>query len=107
MTDEHKDQRRRFTEEIEVAGKQLVDFVTKLVAEGNVRKLRVSSENGDINIEVPLTAGAALGGVLALGAPALAILGVLAGLLAKVKVEVVRDVPADAAPDKQPEHGDA
>lgn len=107
MTDEQKDQHRRFTEEIEVAGKQLVDFVTKLVAEGNVRKLRVSSENGDINIEVPLTAGAALGGVLALGAPALAILGVLAGLLAKVKVEVVRDVPAGAATDKQPEHGDA
>ena len=82
---------KTFSEEVEVAGHQLVDKITKLIAEGNVRKLRIRSENGDINLEIPLTAGAVVGGVFVLGAPWLAILGAIAGLLARVRIEIVRD----------------
>lgn len=88
----------RFTEEFEIAGRNLVEEVTKLIAEGNVRKLRVRSRNDDVVIEVPMNAGVAVGGVFVLAAPWLAILGALAGVLAKVRLEVVRV--------KKPEEGD-
>jgi len=98
MTDENSKNRwETFTEEVEVAGHQLMDEVTRLVAEGNVRKLRVRSEHSDVVFEVPLTAGAVVGGVVVLAAPALAVLGALAGLLAKVRIEVVRNVEEDGA----------
>lgn len=79
-----------FTEELEIAGRNLVEEVTRLIAEGNVRKLRVRSRNDDVVIEVPMNAGVAVGGVFMLAAPWLAILGALAGVLAKVRLEVVR-----------------
>ncbi|MBU1174018.1 MAG: DUF4342 domain-containing protein [Alphaproteobacteria bacterium] len=105
MNDGHdkKDSWQTFTEEVEVAGHKLVDEVTKLIAEGNVRKVRVRSENDDIMLEVPLTASAVIGGVVVLTAPWLAILGALAGLLVRVRLEVVREEPNkadDAASDK-------
>lgn len=96
--DDKKDGWKTFTEEVEVAGSQLIDQVSKLIAEGNVRRLRIRSQNDDVVMEVPLTAGAAVGGVVVLAAPWLAILGALAGLLAKVRIEVVRDVDS-AGPD--------
>lgn len=93
MSDENSKNRwETFTEEVEIAGHQLMDEVTRLLAEGNVRKLRVRSEHSDVVFEVPLTAGAVVGGVFVLATPALAVLGALAGLLAKVKIEVVRKV---------------
>lgn len=104
MTDEKKDPWKTFTEEVEVAGHQLVDEVTRLIAEGNIRKLRLRSKNDDIMLEVPLTAGAAVGGVVVLTAPWLAILGALAGLLAKVRIEVVREekqTPKDMPSEKK------
>ena len=89
--DDKKDSWQTFTEEVEIAGHKLIDEVTKLIAEGNVRKVRIRSENDDIMLEVPLTAGAVIGGVVVLTAPWLAILGALAGLLVKVRLEVVRE----------------
>lgn len=90
-----RDHWKSFTEEIEIAGRHLVEEVTRLISEGNVRKLRIRSANDDVVLEVPLTAGAVIGGVFVLGAPWLAILGALAGVLAKVKLEVVRDADSD------------
>lgn len=100
MTEEKtKNRWKTFTEEVEVAGHQLIEEVTRLVSEGNVRKLRVRSKNSDVVFEVPLTAGAVVGGVFVLAAPALAVLGALAGLLAKVKIEIVRNVEDDDGED--------
>lgn len=104
MTEEpKKDDWKTFTEEVEVAGHQLVEQVTKLIAEGNVRTLRIRSQNDDVVLEVPLTAGAVAGGVVVLAAPWLAILGALAGLLARVRIEVVRDVQDDETSDDKDE----
>jgi len=94
-SDEHKGGWESFTEEIEVAGSKLVEEITKLVSEGNVRKLRIRTANDDLMIEVPLTGSVVVGGVVMLAAPWLAILGGLAGVLAKVKIEVIRDANAD------------
>ncbi len=94
-SEEPKDGWESFAEEIEVAGSKLVEEITRLVSEGNVRKLRVRSANDDMMIEVPLTGSVVVGGVVVLAAPWLAILGGLAGVLAKVKIEVIRDVEVD------------
>lgn len=97
---EQKDRWKSFTEEIEVAGHQLVEKITQLIKDGNVRLIRVKSDKGDVYLEIPLTVGALTGGVVALAAPWLVILGGVAGLLAKVKLEIVRnDPPEDAKKD--------
>lgn len=78
-------------EEMEIAGSQLVERVKELIAEGNVRRLMISTAEGKVMLEVPLTAGVAVGGVVTIFAPVLAALGALAALLAHVKVQVVRE----------------
>jgi len=101
-SDEPKDGWESFAEEIEVAGSKLVEEITRLVSEGNVRKLRIRSANDDMMIEVPLTGSVVVGGVVVLAAPWLAILGGLAGVLAKVKIEVIRDAETETGePDTE------
>lgn len=82
---------KSWTEEIMVTGNQLVERLKELVAEGNVRRLIIRKPSGDVLLEVPLTAGVAVGGVVTLMAPVLAALGALAALVAEFKVEVVRE----------------
>lgn len=80
-------------EEIEMAGSQLVERVKELIAEGNVRSLIIRNADDKVMLEIPLTAGVAVGGVITLVVPVLAALGALAALLAHVKVEIVREEP--------------
>jgi Domain of unknown function (DUF4342) len=99
MTDESKNAWQTFTEEVDVAGHHLVDEVNKLVAEGNISKLQLRTEKGDVFLAIPLTAGAVAGGVVAITAPWLAVIAAIAGLVAKVKLEIIRDVvPGQVVP---------
>ena len=66
-----------------------------MIAEGNVRRLIIRKPDGDILVEIPLTAGIAVSGALTLMAPILAALGAMAALVAKVQVEIVRDEDSD------------
>lgn len=77
-------------EEIEVSGKELIGRVKELIQEGNVRRLIIKKPNNKILLEIPLTAGAAIGGVVTIIAPVLAVLVAIAALIAKVKIQVVR-----------------
>jgi hypothetical protein len=61
-----------------------------LVAQGNVRRLILRTQEGKVILEIPLTAGAVLGGLVTIFAPLWAALGALAALIAHVKVEIVR-----------------
>jgi hypothetical protein len=97
MTDDPNPKTRTFTEEIEIAGKELVERVNAILAEGKVRQLRIKAEDGDVYLETPLTIGVLAGGAITLAAPWLAILGALAALLTHVKIEVVREVDDDGA----------
>jgi hypothetical protein len=103
MTDEQTQQKRTIVEEIEVAGHQLVTRVKELVAEGRIRKLRIKEPDGDMVVEMPLNVSVVAGGVVAIAAPGLAVLGVLAGLVAKVRIEIVREVEEDAAAPAPPD----
>lgn len=78
-------------ERVTLAGSELVDYVKDLIAEGHVRKLIIRKPDGDVLMEVPLTAGIAVGGALTLMMPVLAAIGAMAALVAKVQVEIIRD----------------
>ena len=85
VEDEHT-----FTEQIEIAASELVDRTKELIEEGNVRRLIIRNQEDEVLLEVPLTTGVAVGGVVTLIAPVLAALGAMAALLTHVKVEIVR-----------------
>jgi predicted dinucleotide-binding enzyme len=99
MTDSEKDAWKTFTDQVEIAGHRLIDTVSGLVAEGNVRTLRIRTGEGHTFMEIPLTAGAVAGGIVVLTAPWLAAIGAIAGIASKVHLEVVRDAtaPTDTA----------
>ena len=86
---------RTWTEEIEVASNQLVEKVKELINEGNVRRLIIRTPDNRVVLELPLTAGVVVGGVVTLIAPLLAALGAFAALLASVKIEIVRSEDRD------------
>jgi hypothetical protein len=87
--DEHV--KSTWTENVELVGDELVSFVKRLVAEGKVQRIRVTEPDGDIVVDMPLTLGAIAGSAVVIAAPLLAILGVLAAFLTKVKLEIVRN----------------
>lgn len=78
-------------EEIEVSGDGLVKKVKELASEGRVRRLRIVEPDGDVAVDVPLAVGAIAGGAVVLAAPVLALIGVLAGLATRLKVQIVRE----------------
>ncbi len=86
-----------FSETIEVAGSQVIDQVKKLIKEGNVRSLKVHAKDSDFSLEMPMTVGVLVGGAVVLTAPWLAVLGVIAGLITNVEIEVERETPAEKA----------
>ena len=79
-----------WTEEIEITGSQLVDRVKELIDEGNVRRLIIRTSDDKTLLEIPLTAGVAVGSVVTIFTPVLAALGALAALLTNVKLQIVR-----------------
>jgi repressor of nif and glnA expression len=79
-----------FIEQIEIAASELVDRTKELIEEGNVRRIIIRSQDDEVLLEVPLTAGVVVGGAVTIVAPVLAALGALAALLTRVKIEVVR-----------------
>jgi len=90
MGDKTKKEERTWTEEIEIDASKLVDFVKDLIKEGNVRRLIIRKTNGELLLEIPLTAGVVAGSLVTIFAPVLVALGAMAALLAKVKIQIVR-----------------
>src|SRR5947208_3958132 len=81
-------QRHQWSEQIELAGDQLVAQVKQLVHEGNVRHIRIKHD-GHVVLEVPMTLAVA-GGLLA---PVLAALGAFAAVATHCTIEIIREGP--------------
>lgn len=98
----HSTAPRSFTEELQVAGNQLLERLQEVVKQGNVRRVIIKdTSNGRTLLEVPLTLGVAGAGAVIFIAPFLAVIGVIAGLVAKVSIIIERyENPADAAKEK-------
>lgn len=76
---------RTVWETIEIKGEQLVAKVKELIAEGNVRRVRIRLKD-QVIAEFPLTIGV----VAAVLAPVLAAVGALAALLTECSIDVER-----------------
>ncbi|MBK8025319.1 MAG: DUF4342 domain-containing protein [Chloroflexi bacterium] len=100
MSEENKDimpvegenKTKTFSEELEVTGNQLVERIKELIEQGNVRRLIIRDQEGRTLLEIPLTIGAVAGGALIVFYPLLAGLAVVGGLLAKLRIEIVREI---------------
>lgn len=84
---------KRLNEQFEVAGGQVVERVRDLIEEGNVRRLILRNSDGRTLLEIPLTAGVAVGGAVLWLNPIMAGLGAIAALVARVTIEIVREEP--------------
>jgi len=99
---------RPLIEEIQVRGAELVEKVKALIQEGNVRRLVVRRPSGEALVEIPLTAGVGIAGLLTLMAPVLAALGAMAALIADFRVQIERDGPpalSHRPPPDRPDDG--
>lgn len=88
MEDNGQDREKK--DEYQFRGSEVLDRIKELIRQGNVRKLVLKKENGDVLLEIPVTAGVAVGGAITLIAPVLAAIGAAVAFLSKVKVEVHR-----------------
>ena len=80
-----KKKQKTYKEEFTVSGKQVKETVSKLLHEGNVRRIIIKHE-GKVFMEIPVTV-TALAVILA---PALAAIGVLAALFTSCTIQVER-----------------
>ena len=80
-------------EEITVSSETLITKVKELAAESQVRRLRLIEPDGDVAVDIPLSVGAIAGGAVALAAPVMALVGVVAAFASKVRIEIVRETP--------------
>ncbi|HPT70301.1 MAG TPA: DUF4342 domain-containing protein [Syntrophomonas sp.] len=85
-----KEKGNYYIEEIELAVDGLNERMKELIQEGNVRRLIIRKDNGDKLIEIPLTAGVAVGSIIALIWPVIAAAAAVTGLLTRIKIQVVR-----------------
>ena len=83
------------TEEFRVSGEELLAKIKQLIHEGNVRRIVIKSDNGNVIAEFPLTAGV----IGALLLPVWAAIGAIAALAADLRIMVER---RDDAPTGEP-----
>lgn len=83
-------------EEYKVDGDAVVAKIKELIHQGNIRRILIKNEQGQILIEIPLTLGV-VGAVLL---PVWAAIGAIAALAVKltIVVERVDDTPAPQEP---------
>lgn len=93
--------KKTFTEELEVVGSQLVDRLQDIVRQGNVRRVVIKTSDDRVLLNTTLTVGTLASGALALvGGLPLAVISVIAAAVARVKIEIVRELEeGDVLPD--------
>jgi hypothetical protein len=96
-----------FSEQMEVQGNQLVERFKEIIEQGNVRRLIVRDQDGKTLVEIPLTAGALIGGAALFLSPWLAALGAIGALVARLNIEVVREEPEATITDVKEKIDDA
>ena len=74
------------TQEFSMTGEQVVEFLKKLLHEGNIRRVVLKDESGKTLLEIPVTIGVV--GVVLL--PVWAAIGAAAALVAKMTIVIER-----------------
>lgn len=73
-------------EEFRITGEELLAKIKQLIQEGNISRIIIKNEKGEVYLEIPVTIGV----IGALFAPVLAAVGALAALAANFTIEVIR-----------------
>lgn len=73
--------------EFKVAGDKLLATMKKLLHEGNIRRIIIKNKSRVI-MEIPLSAGVAVGALAIVAAPLLAAIGAVAALVSEVTIVV-------------------
>ena len=79
----------------EVPCHRLIERIKELIRDGNAKAVRVRTDDGKIFLEIPLTPAAITGGVVVVAAPWIAVLTAIAALVARIRVELIPNVPSD------------
>jgi len=79
-----------WTERIEVSADDLVTRIKELLAEGNVHRLIIYNSKDERLMEIPVTAGVVVGGVITYLAPLLVAIGALTALFVDFRIEIER-----------------
>lgn len=87
--------KRTFSEELEMAGNQVVEHVQEVIRQGNVRRIIIRTSDDKVLLDTTLTVGALAGGALAVIYWPLAAIAAIAAAVARVKVEIVREIGED------------
>jgi hypothetical protein len=92
------DDKKTFTQELEVVGGQLVERIQELIKKGNARRIVVRNADDKVMMEISVTIAVVAGVILVLTPIGwvLAALGVIAAIVARVKIEIVREVTEDS-----------
>ena len=72
-----------------VKGGELIGYIKTLIKKGNVRRLIIKKPSGKKILEVPLSAGIGVVGVLTIFVPVLVAISSVAALVAEFKVEII------------------
>jgi len=72
-----------------IKGGELIGYIKTLIKKGNVRRLIIKKPSGKKILEVPLSAGIGVVGVLTVFAPVLVAISSVAALVAEFKVEII------------------
>lgn len=78
------------TEEFRLSGEAVVTKIRELIREGNVRRIMVKNEAGNTLIEIPLTAGMAVGIATIWMFPIWAAIAAVAALATRLTIVVER-----------------
>jgi hypothetical protein len=73
-------------EEFKVSGEEMLKKIKKLIHEGNIRRIIIKSNKGDVLMEIPLTF-AVVGTMLA---PVMAAVGALTAVMTEYSIIVVK-----------------
>ncbi len=79
---------KKVTEEMQ----KIVDRIQELINEGNLRRIIIKDENGDLFMEIPLLVGV----IGTIAAPYVTAIGILAGYAAKFSVELIKKESPEA-----------
>ncbi|RUM94178.1 MAG: hypothetical protein DSZ28_04555 [Thiothrix sp.] len=82
-------EKQKMSENKSVKGGELIGYIKTLIKKGNVRRLIIKKPSGKKMLEVPLSAGIGVVGVLTIFAPVLVAISAVAALVAEFKVEII------------------
>lgn len=84
--------KRKFSNDVDSVGTQMVETVKDAIQQGNMRRIIITGQDGSVYLDTTLTIGAALGVVMAIVWLPIVIIAAIAAVVARVKITVVREV---------------